>query len=64
MNYLRILCVKIIERVEELISPRQNLIGRKRASLAGHHLRQVIAGNELHYEKLPVVFRKMVADAR
>src|ERR1043165_4526190 len=64
MNYLRILRVQVIERVEQLIGPGQNLVFRKRASLAIHHLRQIVAGDELHHEKLPVVFRKMVAYTR
>src|SRR5215510_287423 len=64
MNDLRILCVKIIERVEQLIRPRQNLVRGKRSSLASHHLRQIVAGDVLHHKKLPVSFRKMVADTR
>src|SRR6185369_3287403 len=64
MNYLRILRVQVIKRIEQLICPRQNLVRGKRAALASHHLRQVIAGYELHDEKLSISFRKMVADAR
>src|ERR1044072_2036644 len=64
MNYLRILRVQVIERIEQLIRPRQNLVCRKRASFASHHLRQIIAGDELHHEKLSIAFRKMVADTR
>src|SRR5690242_271714 len=64
MNDLRFLCVQIIERVEQLIRPRQHLVGGKRTSFTRHHLRQVVAGDVLHHEKLPVGFGKMVADAR
>src|ERR1051325_5588666 len=64
MDDLRILCVQVVERIEQLISPRQNLIHRKRTAFTIHHLRQVVAGDELHDEKLSVAFGKMVADAR
>src|SRR6185503_10945241 len=64
MNYLRILRVKIVERIEQLIGPGQNLIGGKRASFTSHHLRQIVAGNKLHHEELAVAFRKMVTHAR
>ena len=64
MDDLRILRVQVVERVEQLIRPRQNLIRRKRTALARHHLRQIVAGDELHHEKLAVAFGKMVADAR
>src|ERR1044071_7336767 len=64
MNDLRILRVQVIKRIEQLIRPRQNLIRRKRAPLASHHLRQIVAGDELHHEKLSIAFRKMVADTR
>src|SRR6185369_2112797 len=64
MNDLRILCVEVVERVEQLVCPRQNLIHRKRTTFTIHHLRQIIAGDELHHEKLSVGFGKMVADSR
>src|SRR5688572_10037641 len=63
MNDLRFLRVKVVERIEQLIRPGQNLIGGKRTSLTRHHLRQIVAGDKLHHEKLTVVFRKVVADA-
>src|SRR5205085_8482180 len=40
------------------------LIGRKRASFARHHLREIVARDELHHEKLAVTFREMVTDTR
>src|ERR1043166_1360051 len=64
MDNWRVLRVQIIERVEQLISPGQNLVGRKRSLFAGRHLRQVLAGNELHHEKLSVAFREVVANPR
>src|SRR5690348_7899495 len=64
MNDLRILRVQVVERVEQLIGPGQDLIRRKRSALAVHHFRQVVAGDELHHEKLPVALREMIADAR
>ena len=64
MNYLRLLRVKIVERIEQLIRPRQNLIRRKRTSFTSHHLREIIAWDKLHYEELAIAFRKMVAHAR
>src|SRR5215216_773487 len=64
MDDLRILRVQVVERVEQLIRPRQNLVRGKWTSFAIHHLRQIIAGDELHHEKLAIAFGKMVADAR
>src|SRR6185369_15966508 len=64
VNDLRILCMQIVERVQQLVRPCQNLIGRKWSSFASHHLRQIVTGDELHHEKLAVAFGKMVADAR
>src|SRR5215213_4951909 len=63
MDDLRLLGMEVVERIEQLISPRQNLVCRKRPAFARHHLRQVIAGDKLHDEKLAVGFGKMVADA-
>src|SRR5688500_14467686 len=64
MDYLRILRVKVVERIKQLIGPGQNLIAGERTSFASHHLRQIIAGDKLHHEKLSVAFRKMVAHTR
>ena len=64
MNDLRILRVEVVERIEQLIRPRQNLVDGKWTSFAIHHLRQIIAGDELHHEKLSITFREMVADTR
>ena len=64
MDDLRILRVEVIERVEQLIRPGQDLIRRKRSALARHLLREIIARDELHDEKLTVALGKMVADSR
>ena len=64
MNYLRILCVQIIKRVEQLIAPGQHLIRRKRALLVRHHLGQIVAGNVLHHQKLAIAFAEVIAYAR
>src|SRR5687768_15983289 len=64
MDYLRILRVKVVKRIEQLIGPGQNLIAGERTSFASHHLRQIIAGDKLHHEKLSIAFRKMVAYTR
>src|SRR5687768_4319018 len=64
MDDLWILRVQVVERVEQLIRPGQHLIRRKRSALAHHLLRQIVARNELHDEKLTVVLGKVVADTR
>ena len=64
MNYLRILRVQIIERVAKLIGPANNFILRKRSVAGGQHLRQILARDVLHYEKLSVALVEMIADAR
>ena len=64
MNDLGILSVQIIKRIEQLITPRENLIWWEGPLLALHHLIEVVSGNKLHHQKLSFTFRKMIADAR
>jgi hypothetical protein len=54
--------VQVIKRVKKLIPPGQYLIGWKRSSFLRHHLGEIVAGYELHDEKLPIALRKVVAD--
>src|ERR1043165_5819552 len=64
MDDLRILRVEIVERVKQLVRPGQHLIDGKWSPSPRHHLRQIIAGDKLHYEKLAISFGKMVTHAR
>jgi hypothetical protein len=56
--------MQVIKRIKQLVAPRQNLVGRKRPLLLRHHLREVLAVDKLHHEKLPLTLCEMIADAR
>ncbi len=62
MNYRRFQIVKIIERVEQLINPLQNVFKRKRLSAFFQHSPQIVAFDQFHHQKLPVEFGKIIAD--
>ena len=63
MNDRNRLIVEEIQRIEKLIGPFQDAIDRKDRA-AFDHVREVLARNIFHDEKLPVLFKKMIADAR
>src|SRR5207245_2166308 len=64
MNNLRLLRVQVIERVAKLIRPTQHFVLRESPLAARLHLKQILARDKLHHQKLAVVFCEMVADAR
>src|SRR6266550_495796 len=64
MNYLWVLCVQVIKRVQQLVAPGEYLVRWKRAALVCHHLCQIVAGDVLHDQKLTIAFAKMIAHAR
>ena len=61
MDYLRFLSMKVVERIEKLIRPGQDLTSRKRTTLLRHHRLEIVTGDVLHYEKLALALRKMIA---
>src|SRR5438552_11478259 len=63
MNDLRILRVKIVERITKLIGPTRDFILRKRGIARGKHLKEILARDELHYQKLSIAFIEMIADS-
>src|SRR5258706_12275903 len=63
MNYLRVLGVKIIERITKLIAPARDFILWKRSIARVEHLKEIFARNVLHHQKLAIAFVEMIADA-
>src|SRR2546426_1918479 len=64
MQDRRIVAMKIYERFQNLLAPTQDVGGRKGPAAYFKQLGQVITGNELHYQILPVTFGEMIYDIR
>src|SRR5438132_8125258 len=64
MKDRRVVAMKIYERLQNLVTPAQDIGSRKRPAAYFKQLGQVITGNELHYQVLPVTFGEMVYDIR
>src|SRR4051794_11398289 len=60
----RLLCVQVIQSVQQLVRPIQDLRDGKRCPTLFQLLKEVFAWNELHHEKLALLVREVVADAR
>src|SRR5687767_2215216 len=64
MNDLRFLGMKIVERVQELITPQHDLLYRERSLLLFHHLAEIFTCDKLHHQKLAFILGKMITYAR
>jgi hypothetical protein len=54
--------VEVLEGVQNLIAPLQNLTGRERPSAALQELVKVLAGHEVHDEEVAAALREEVDD--
>src|SRR5581483_1650154 len=65
MHNGRLMRMHILKRVEQMVSPAQHVVNRKRRVIALlQQFRQILARNELHHQKLPLAFGKVVGDVR
>ncbi len=55
VNNRRILLVQIVERMEYLLPPLKHLFQGKRLTLLNEEIGQVVALDEIHYKKLPII---------
>src|SRR3712207_1244613 len=60
MQNRRLLPVQVVEGVQELVGPAQYLWQRERRSTAQEQGMEILAGDELHHQKLTSRIRKMV----
>ena len=58
------LVVEEVEGFEQLVGPVEHLLDREGLVGLLHDAVQVLAGDVLHHEVLPVVLEEMIADAR
>ncbi len=60
----RVLRVQIVERVEKLVEPTDDVIDRERRLKLLEHVAKLFAFNKFHDKELPVLVRKVITDVR